>query len=154
MCIVCCGAKTISWKACTAMRVMQLSRTDSYTMSADRQTDLGTAVYVWKCTVKYMRKYLYLFVREGSRHGDRQKQLCAELGTCIQARVWKMLHCLTANLPDVAYIHQTRNLQSHTLDCSWLTVHRTENHTSSCRKALPLPAPPWLFATQFRHEMF
>lgn len=61
-----------------------------------------------------------------------------------------MLHCLTANLPDVAYIHQTRNLQSHTLDCSSLTVQRTENHTRSCRKALPPLIHPTVNSTTFR----
>lgn len=35
-------------KACAAMHVMQLRQTDKtvITVSADRQTDLGTAVYV------------------------------------------------------------------------------------------------------------
>lgn len=57
-----------------------------------------------------------------------------------------MIQRLAANLPDVAYIHQTRNLQSHTSDCRLLTVHRTENHTAPCRKALP-PSPPSLSPT-------
>lgn len=51
------------------MHVMQFkaNRQDSYTVSADRQTDLGTAVYAYMCeyrlcsTVKYMRGYLHLF---------------------------------------------------------------------------------------------
>lgn len=93
----------ITWKASTAMHVMQLRQTDSL-HNVCRQTDLGTAVYGCEYSVYsevHERKLLSAGICErGSRHGDGQKQLWAELGTCTQARVWKMLHCL------LAYIHQ------------------------------------------------
>lgn len=61
-----CGAKTIMWKAYAAMHIMQFRQPDktSHTVSADRETDLGTAVYAYICgysicsTVKYIREYI------------------------------------------------------------------------------------------------
>lgn len=51
---------------CHACHAYEANRQrDSYTVSADRRTDLGTAVYAYICeysicsTVKYMREYLY-----------------------------------------------------------------------------------------------
>lgn len=35
---------------CHARQAVEANRQDSYTLSADRQTDLGTAVYVYMCT--------------------------------------------------------------------------------------------------------
>lgn len=57
---------------CHACHAVEANRQDSYTVSADRQTDLGTAVYAYMCecsicsTVKYMRGYLdpFAFVKE------------------------------------------------------------------------------------------
>lgn len=46
-----------------------------------------------------------------------------------------MLQYLIANLPDVAYIHQTRNLQSHILDCSLLNMHRSEKSHELLQKS-------------------
>lgn len=43
-----CGGTVITWKAYAAMHVMQWRQTDkdSYRVSADRQTDLGTAARI------------------------------------------------------------------------------------------------------------
>lgn len=52
---------------CHACHAVKANRQDSYTVSADRQTDLGTAVYAYMCeyrlcsTVRYMRGYLHPF---------------------------------------------------------------------------------------------
>lgn len=46
-----CDDTVITWKAYAAMHVMQWRQTDkdSYRVSADRQTDLGTAVFAYMC---------------------------------------------------------------------------------------------------------
>lgn len=69
-----CGAKTITWESvhCHACHAVEAKRQDSYTVSADRQTDLGIAVYDYMCeysicsTVTYMSEYLRLcaFMKE------------------------------------------------------------------------------------------
>ncbi len=114
-------------------------------LQTDRPEHSCVCLHVWSQYLQYSEVHEMIFMsvficKRSWRNWDRQRQLWAELGTCRRARVWKMLHCLFANLPDVAYIHQTRVLQSHTLDCSSLTVHRIENHTRSCRKAFA-PSP-------------
>lgn len=58
---------------------MQLRQTDRYTMSADRQTDLGTAVYKCEYSI-YSEVHERIFqsvgiCERGSRHGDGQRQL-------------------------------------------------------------------------------
>ena len=61
------------------------------TMSADRHTDLGTAVYKCEYSINsevHERIFLHFGICErGLRHGDGHRQLCAELGTCTQTRV-------------------------------------------------------------------
>lgn len=67
------------------MHVMQSRCTDKTvnTVSADRQTDLGTAVYIYTCEcsicsrVKYKREYLCLFsfVKEVGEMETKERQL-------------------------------------------------------------------------------
>lgn len=135
---------------CHACHAYEANRKrDSYTVSADRRTDLGTAVYAYICeysicsTVKYERIFISDCICErGLGNGDDRDSCELSWAQVHGARVWKMIQRLAANLPYftliyLAYIHQTRNLQSHTLDWRLLTVHRTKNHTTPCRKALP-----------------
>lgn len=155
-----CGAKTITWKACAVMQIMQLKQTDETVkqcLQTDRQTWAQLCMFC-KCeysiysTVTYMREYLSVCICErGLRNGDGQRDSyelswAGHMYTSQSVKDAPSSYCKI--LPDVAYIHQTRNLQSHTLDCSLLTVHRTENHTRSCRKASS-PTPPHLVLTLY-----
>lgn len=149
-----CGAKTITWKACAAMQLKQTDKTVKQCLQTDRQTWAQLCMFC-KCeysiysTVTYMREYLSVCICErGLRNGDGQRDSyelswAGHMYTSQSVKDAPSSYCKI--LPDVAYIHQTRNLQSHTLDCSLLTVHRTENHTRSCRKASS-PPPPTLFS--------
>lgn len=115
--------------------------------SVCRQTDRPghscVCLHVWIQYLQhnwYVRVFISVCICErGLRNGDGQRQLWAELGTCTWARVWKMFVPLLQ-----IYLMWLTSIKPGTFratHCSSLTVHRTENHTSSCRKALS-PTPP------------
>lgn len=132
------GKRALPCISCScSKRTIQLN---SVCRQTDRPGHSCLCLKVWIQDLQYSEVHERIFIsisisERGLRNGDGQRQLSAELGTCTQARVWKRLHCPTANSPDAAHIHQTRNLQSHTSDCSFHTVYQTKNDTRwSCRK--------------------
>lgn len=116
------GTKSIICKAHATMHVMQSRWTNKTvtTVSADRQTHLGTAVYTYTCecsicsTVKYKRGYLHLFsfVKEVWEMETRET---AVIWACRKYTSQSVKDDGRSNILDVTFIYQQRKLR-HTLD--------------------------------------
>lgn len=141
-----CGKRALPCMSCIWGK-QKKRQLHSVCRQTDRPGHSCVCLYLWIQYLQYSEVHERIFISDcicerGLGNGDDRDSCELSWAQVHGARVWKMIQRLAANLPYftliyLAYIHQTRNLQSHTLDWRLLSVHRTKNHTTPCRKALP-----------------